>query len=222
MVHENSDDGSLCRTPLGLRPGEPLSGLMTLQNFVDGGCDVADAKVVVVVKSVGAKKSGTMTLQVKQHGAYTDHLSVARKDGTANENVVVHIQDDTSEAALGLYGSATCSPFQHCTTDDHTIPDAVTADRAWKAGETILLLHAPNCKPTKVVCLGHHPSSIPLWLACHNVDSRNSLTSASPLAQSSMLIPTCRMLHGYAPGPFANVLARPSIQRSPKVSSTTK
>jgi hypothetical protein len=31
---------------------------MTLQNFVDGGYDVVDAKILVVVKSIGAKKKG--------------------------------------------------------------------------------------------------------------------------------------------------------------------
>ena len=57
MVHENSDDGTMFRRPLGYREGRPLSGVMTLQNFVDGGYDVADAKVLVMVKSVGVKKT---------------------------------------------------------------------------------------------------------------------------------------------------------------------
>lgn len=55
MIHENSDDGRY-RTPLGYRQGVPLNGLMTLQNFIDGGYDVADAKILVVVKSIGARK----------------------------------------------------------------------------------------------------------------------------------------------------------------------
>ena len=56
MLHQNSDDGKLCSKPLGYRSGQPLSGLMTLQNFLDGGYDVVDAKILVVMKSVGAKK----------------------------------------------------------------------------------------------------------------------------------------------------------------------
>lgn len=59
MVHENSDDGQVLRRPLGYRKGYPLSGVMTLQNFADGGYDVNDAKILVVVKSIGAKKTGT-------------------------------------------------------------------------------------------------------------------------------------------------------------------
>ena len=58
MVHENSDDGKMYTKPLGHRTGHPLNGLMTLQNFVDGGCDVIDAKVLLVVKSFGVRKRG--------------------------------------------------------------------------------------------------------------------------------------------------------------------
>lgn len=57
MVHNNSDNG-MFRMPLGYRAGLPLNGLMTLQNFIDGGYDVLDAKILVVVKSIGAKKKG--------------------------------------------------------------------------------------------------------------------------------------------------------------------
>lgn len=57
MVHENSDDGRLCSKPLGYRTGHSLTGLMTLQNFIDGGCDVVGAKILVVVKATGPKKT---------------------------------------------------------------------------------------------------------------------------------------------------------------------
>jgi len=50
------------KKPLGLRKGQPLTGLMTLQNFVDGGYDVLDARILVVVKSIGAKKRGRLTV----------------------------------------------------------------------------------------------------------------------------------------------------------------
>ena len=61
MVHENSDDGAMYAKPLGYRTGHPLAGIMTLQNFIDGGYDVVDAKILVVVKSVGSKKKGQYT-----------------------------------------------------------------------------------------------------------------------------------------------------------------
>jgi len=63
MVHENSDDGSLCMKPLGFRSGQSLAGLMTLQNFIDGGHEVVDARILVVVKSIGAKKKSTCGLE---------------------------------------------------------------------------------------------------------------------------------------------------------------
>jgi hypothetical protein len=58
MVHENSDNGAMYRTPLDYRARRPLTGVMTLQNFNDGGYDVVGAKILVVVKSIGAKKRG--------------------------------------------------------------------------------------------------------------------------------------------------------------------
>lgn len=63
MIHENSDVGTY-KTPLAYRPGLPLNGLMTLQNFIDGGYDVVDAKVLVVVKSIGAKNRSTSNVLV--------------------------------------------------------------------------------------------------------------------------------------------------------------
>jgi len=64
MLHENSDDGSMHKRPLGFRKGQPLAGLMTLQNFIDGGYDVPDARILIVVKSIGPKKRGACSWQV--------------------------------------------------------------------------------------------------------------------------------------------------------------
>lgn len=58
MVHENSDDGLVCKTPLGYRHNRPLPGLMTVKNFLDGGYEVSEAKILVCVKSIGARKRG--------------------------------------------------------------------------------------------------------------------------------------------------------------------
>lgn len=56
MVQERSDDGGLFRTPLGYWEGRALDGLMTLKNFVEGGSEVADGKILVAVKSIGGRK----------------------------------------------------------------------------------------------------------------------------------------------------------------------
>jgi hypothetical protein len=56
MVHENSDDGTQFKRPFNCKdPRAPL-GLMTLRSFTDGGYDVDEPKLLVCVKSIGARK----------------------------------------------------------------------------------------------------------------------------------------------------------------------
>lgn len=52
------DDGTAYKKPLGLEVGQSLQSLMALKNFVEGGHEVNDAKILVVVKSIGARKKG--------------------------------------------------------------------------------------------------------------------------------------------------------------------
>lgn len=61
MTHENSDDGVICTTPLNYHEGKALSGLMTMRSFIDGGYELSDCKILVCVKSIGAKKRGKHT-----------------------------------------------------------------------------------------------------------------------------------------------------------------
>nr|OQO23654.1 hypothetical protein B0A51_11339 [Rachicladosporium sp. CCFEE 5018] len=132
MIHSRSDDGVMLKRPLGHSDSRPLTGLMTLQNFVDGGYDVIDAKILVVVKSL-----------------------VERKDTSVVENMNVVVHDDTAEAALGLWGTVCCSPgttLSAAPTEGvaaetlSTNPDAAKAAEPWKPGETVLLLQAPGSK----------------------------------------------------------------------------
>lgn len=53
MVHLKSDTGESIRTPLGCEGTKTLPGLMTLKNFVEGGHEVDECKILVCVKSVG-------------------------------------------------------------------------------------------------------------------------------------------------------------------------
>jgi hypothetical protein len=46
---------SLCRKPLNYE-----AGLMSLQNFMQGGFEVVDAKVLVIVKSVSPRKKSNV------------------------------------------------------------------------------------------------------------------------------------------------------------------
>ncbi len=56
MIQEQSEEGVLCRTPLGYKEGHEWAALMTLKNFASGGSDVADGLILVCVKSIGARK----------------------------------------------------------------------------------------------------------------------------------------------------------------------
>lgn len=56
MIHENSDNGTLLKRPFNCRDSKVLLGLMTLKSFTDGGYDIDEPKLLVCVKSIGAKK----------------------------------------------------------------------------------------------------------------------------------------------------------------------
>lgn len=56
MVHENSDNGTQFKQPFNCRDLRVLQGLMTLQSFTDGGYDVEEPKLLVCIKSIGARK----------------------------------------------------------------------------------------------------------------------------------------------------------------------
>ncbi|ORY19497.1 hypothetical protein BCR34DRAFT_620953 [Clohesyomyces aquaticus] len=88
MLHENSDDGIMCKTPSGYRDSQSIPGLITVKNFADGGYDIYDCKLLVCVKSVGARKKFT------------------NKNGTTSEFIGIGVFDDTGEATLTLYGVA--------------------------------------------------------------------------------------------------------------------
>lgn len=42
--------------PMGHEDGKQLTGLMTLRNFIEGGHEVKDGKILVCVKSIGTRK----------------------------------------------------------------------------------------------------------------------------------------------------------------------
>lgn len=59
MVHENSDDGTQFKRPFNCKDSRALPGLMTLKSFTDGGYEVDEPKLLVCVKSIGARKRCT-------------------------------------------------------------------------------------------------------------------------------------------------------------------
>jgi hypothetical protein len=56
MIHENSDDGTQFKRPFNCKDSKTLSGLMTLKSFADGGYDINEPKLLVCIKSIGARK----------------------------------------------------------------------------------------------------------------------------------------------------------------------
>lgn len=56
LLHTQSE-GGVGRLPLGYRYGQPLHGAVTLKNFVEGGADLPDAKVLVCVKAIGTAEN---------------------------------------------------------------------------------------------------------------------------------------------------------------------
>ncbi|MCJ1398080.1 hypothetical protein MMC11_001277 [Xylographa trunciseda] len=91
MTQDNSDTGILCKTPLGYVDGKQLAFLMTLKAFADGGHEVGGGKILVCVKSIGARKK------------LTD------KKGNPIEKVDINVFDDTFQATLTLWNHVTTS-----------------------------------------------------------------------------------------------------------------
>jgi hypothetical protein len=56
MSQKNSDGGTLCRKPQGYTPGKELSHLISLKNFIGGGHEVSNGKIMICVKSIGGKR----------------------------------------------------------------------------------------------------------------------------------------------------------------------
>ncbi|CAN9237725.1 unnamed protein product [Alternaria alternata] len=93
MVHENSDDGRRYRRPYGIRENKVLTGLMTLKSFTDGGYNVEEPKLLVCVKSIGARKK--LAYSTTRHEPQRHNLQL----------ISIGIFDDTADGQLTLYSS---------------------------------------------------------------------------------------------------------------------
>jgi hypothetical protein len=90
MIHTTDATDSLCRAPLEYRKGKPLQGLMTIDSYLgSGGHDgVVGAKILVCVKSIGAKKR------------------ISKKTGGESDLAEVKLFDNTGEIRWTLWGEA--------------------------------------------------------------------------------------------------------------------
>ena len=128
MVQEQSDEGVLCKTPLGYHDGKQLERLVTLKSFIDGCHELADGKILVCIKSFGGRKKCEDYPASMREGRYrwlTDFI-VTTKKGTEAEKVDVNVFDDTADAKLTLWGA-------HCSSPAY-----------WKPSYTILLITRPG------------------------------------------------------------------------------
>lgn len=88
-----------------------LAGLMTLDHFIKGGHEMADAKFLVYVKNIGERKlrkcSVSFACQTKSE-AHCRRAVTTKKDGKA-ELVNVVVFDDTFATSLSLWGQVAAS-----------------------------------------------------------------------------------------------------------------
>ncbi|TVY57712.1 hypothetical protein LCER1_G001285 [Lachnellula cervina] len=85
MIHTTLGTNALCHVPIGFRKGQPLPGLMALESWVRDGHDgVQGAKILVCVKSVGAKRK-----IVKRSGGECEILEVLLFDHTGEVRMTV-------------------------------------------------------------------------------------------------------------------------------------
>jgi hypothetical protein len=157
MVHKNSDDGTQFRRPFNCAKEKALPGLMTLKSFTDGGYDVEDCKLLVCVKSIGARKRcellpGPFTfLLIPSHFpsisswfpslTYTNHKPDMNRNGTTSELLSLGIFDDTADASLTLYGP---------------LSDSATL---FTPSKTILLISNPGWRIEKIAKLSLNGNS---------------------------------------------------------------
>ncbi|OAL05306.1 hypothetical protein IQ06DRAFT_361531 [Phaeosphaeriaceae sp. SRC1lsM3a] len=96
MVHENSDNGPQFKRPFSCRDTKELPGLMTLKSFTNGGYDVDEPRLLVCIKSIGARKK------------------YLNRNGTTSDLISLGIFDDTADATLTLYSrlADSASSFQ--------------------------------------------------------------------------------------------------------------
>ena len=90
MIHTHAVNADFSRLPLSFdlsEPNSPLPGLMTLKAFIEGGHEVPDVKILVAVKSIGAKKV----------------ITSKNDPPTSSELVEVVLFDDTGEITLSLW-----------------------------------------------------------------------------------------------------------------------
>ncbi|KAL2071499.1 hypothetical protein VTL71DRAFT_12734 [Oculimacula yallundae] len=101
LIHTTGSTDSICHAPLEYKKNQPLPGLMTLDTWLQGGHDgVVNAKILVCVKSLGAKKT------------------IKRKDGGESDLAEIGLFDHTGDVRMTLWNSQieSCKEWQPGST----------------------------------------------------------------------------------------------------------
>ncbi|KAI8932169.1 hypothetical protein NX059_011051 [Plenodomus lindquistii] len=125
MLHENNDDGTQFKRPFGCDGERPLEGLMTLKGFTDGGYEVEEPKVLVCVKSIGARRT-----------------YINRTTTNTTTTLTLTIFDNTADATLTLYSSL-CSSATHLKPS-HSI--LLISNPGWRIDKTAKLTINANSR----------------------------------------------------------------------------
>ncbi|KAH7384318.1 hypothetical protein DE146DRAFT_622816 [Phaeosphaeria sp. MPI-PUGE-AT-0046c] len=124
MVHENSDNGTQFKRPFNCLDTKELPSLMTLRSFTDGGYDIEEPRLLVCIKSIGARKK------------------YINRNGTTSDLISLGIFDDTADATLTLYSRVadSASSFQ----PSHTI--LLISCPGWRIDKTAKLTLNANSR----------------------------------------------------------------------------
>jgi hypothetical protein len=141
MIHENSDDGTQFKQPFNCKDTRVLEGLMTLKSFTDGGYDIDEPKLLVCVKSIGARKKCTSPA-LTNSPSMPNIRTVINRNGTTSELISLGIFDDTSDASLTLYSSLCDSASSF--TPSHTI--LLISCPGWRIEKTAKLSISANSR----------------------------------------------------------------------------
>jgi hypothetical protein len=86
VIHQNGDIGVTCRIPLGYKKSQPLPGIMNIKQYIDGGYEIKDNRLLVCVKSIGPRRK------------------ITNKKGVVLDLTEVTLFDESGELILKLWG----------------------------------------------------------------------------------------------------------------------
>ncbi len=128
MIHSHSVNEDFARLPLGFNPNipnVPISGVMNLEAYIAGGNEVEGAKILVGVKSIGAKKT----------------IATKKDPLTSSDLIEVTLYDESAEITLSLWRETAASAREWKASETIlliTRPSFRECTNKWGTGKPIL------------------------------------------------------------------------------------